>query len=189
LLLLSSLPAMAQDTPLAELGAGYTFRSLDVPFSLRLDMHGWNASVVFNLNNWLGVATEVDGTRGDSPDFELPGNDTAGVYTVLVGPRVYPVGHHRLTPFAHVLFGLTHSKITFPPSDECSPASSCTLTDGSFAFAVGGGLDATLTEHFGVRLVEFDYERTGMFQSFAPGTPDQNNYRIKAGILIRFGKR
>lgn len=189
LLVFSSLPAMAQGTPLAEVGAGYTFRSLDVPFSPRLTTHGWNASVVLNLNNWLGAATEVDGTRVSMPDSVLPGNDTTDVYTVLVGPRIYPVGHHRLTPFAHVLFGLAHSTITFPPSTDCAPAPSCTITDGSFTLAMGGGLDFTLTRHFGVRLGELDYERTSLFHFLAPGTPDQSNYKFKAGILIRFGEK
>lgn len=193
LLVFASLPAMAQGTPALEVGAGYTFRSFAPPPTgappapPRVSMNGWNATVSYNVNDWFAVATDFDGTRNSVTD-PLGGSDTTNIYTVLVGPRIYPVGHHKLSPFAHVLFGLAHLNINLPTSSGCSPF--CTSTDGSFAFAAGGGLDMNLSRHFAVRLGEFDYERTSFLFIATPGLSDANsNYKFKAALLIRFGEK
>src|SRR6185503_1519461 len=59
LFLLGVAPSYAQGTPRAELSGGYSFmhdtdRGED--FST-----GWYASAIGNINNWVGVATEIGG--------------------------------------------------------------------------------------------------------------------------------
>ncbi|MBZ5696727.1 MAG: porin family protein [Acidobacteriia bacterium] len=195
LLLVASLPAMAQvSTPRIEVGGGYTFRSFAFPPAFndaggvvnfpRVNMNGWDVNAAFNVTNWLAIAGDVDGTRNSSPDsFEPTVNDTTWVYTVMGGPRVYPFGHHKITPFAQVLLGHGYLTIYIPPA----AGGPFTLSDGSFAFSAGGGVDASLGHHFAIRLVEFDYERTAFTAIASPGLSDaNNNFKVKVGAVIRF---
>jgi opacity protein-like surface antigen len=181
--------------PSVEVGGGYTFRSFAYPPAEgedggvlnfpRVSMNGWDANAALNLNKWIGVAADVDGTRSSAPD-EISGNDITWVYTVMAGPRVYPIGHHKLTPFAQVLFGHSYLTITLPSETDCAPY--CKFTDGSFAWSAGGGLDWAVSRHFVVRLGEVDYERTAFFKiSSAPLLSDaNNNFKVKAGVILRF---
>jgi opacity protein-like surface antigen len=188
LLLLCSLPTFAQGTPVGEVGFGYTFRNWGSPAFLQppssLHMNGWNATADFNINKWIGVATDVDWTRNS----QNVGN--VDITTVLIGPQVYPLGHHRLTPYVHALFGVGYFNVSFPSSTDCAPF--CTLTDGNFAWAGGGGVDWTVTKHLAVRLGQFDYEQTRFglqVLTQGPAVPTQDNWKYSAGILIRFGER
>ncbi|HTR47788.1 MAG TPA: outer membrane beta-barrel protein [Verrucomicrobiae bacterium] len=189
LLLLCSLPAFAQDNKF-EVGGGYTYRSFipptpgpDIP-NPRVSYNGWNGSVAYHVNNWFSVATVVDGTYNSVAD-ESGGNDKSSIYTVLVGPRVYPFGHHTIAPFGEALFGLAHIRTTLPSSTECGDF--CTFTDGSFGVAVGGGVDLNLTKHVGIRAAEFDYERTSFVDLSTPGLSDaSNNWKVSAGVFFRF---
>ena len=201
-----ALPASAQfkaDAPSFEVGGGFAYRSFNGPSYTntgygvtepRMGMNGWFATVDYNFNGFLGVTTDVDWTRADVPnDPNLPGTDTLS--TVMVGPQIYPIGHHRITPFGHVEFGLAHfswNVANVPLYEGCGTEGSdvgpCTLTDGSFALGVGGGVDLTLMKAFAVRVGEFDWEQTRMFEPGpAYGNTNQNNWKVKAGIIIRFG--
>ena len=195
LLVFAGLPAKAQlTTPRLEVGGGYTFRSFapaptgepgasqSVP---RVNMNGWDVNATFNINNWLGITGDVDGTRNSVADSQVTGNDITWIYTVMAGPRLYPLGHHKLTPFAQVLLGHAYFKVTVP-SGVPQP-STFTLTDGSFAWSAGGGVDWTVSKHFAVRLGEFDYERTAFSQIASAGLSDVNNdFKFKAGVIFRF---
>lgn len=165
-------PAMAQG---GEVGGGYTYRSWGLPGE-RINMNGWNATVGVGLNHWLTVAGDFDGTYSNQGT-----NGSGWVESFLFGPRIYPVGHGKVAPFAHAMFGGSHASINFPASGG-SPA--FTEADTAFAFEVGGGVDVNVTHNFAVRLGEFDYERTNLFNGV--GLPNQDNYKFKAGILFRF---
>ena len=95
--------------------------------------------------------------------------------TYLFGPQVYPLGHHRITPFAHALFG--GSYFDFPTDD---------FSDSAFAFAIGGGVDFNLTHHISIRPVQFDYEQDRNFGGGTTGNPLQNNFKYKGGVIFRF---
>jgi Outer membrane protein beta-barrel domain len=182
LLLLVGGPAIAQEnTPKIEIGGGYTFRSWGIPTVLqppsRLKMNGWNASASWNFNPWLALALAVDGTRNDQGI-----NGTTDIYSFLAGPQVYPLGHHRLTPFVHGLVGEGYFKLHLPPEGSF-PAFN--YAEGRFAWEVGGGMDLSLSRHFAVRLGEFDYEQTRF--RFEEAANNQNNFKYSAGIVIRFG--
>lgn len=191
LLVLFSLPALAQDEgSRVEVGGGYTFRSFLPPTpgaglpNPRVNFNGWNATVSYRATNWLTVATDVDGTYNSTPDVS-GGSDQSSIYTVLAGPRVYPLGHHKLAPYGHVMFGLAHIRATLSSASDCG--SFCTATDGSFAIQVGGGVDLNLSRHLAIRAAEFDYERTSFLDLSTPGLSDgSNNFKVKAGILFRF---
>jgi len=145
-------------------------------------LHPPGANAVYNLNNWIGVAGDVDGTRNSAPD-SVAGTDVIHVYTVMGGVHVYPLGHHKITPFADGLLGHGYYTV-FIPAAGGGPF---TFSDGSFAWSVGGGVDYSLSSHFAVRLGEFDYERTSYNSIATPGLSSANNdYKFKAGLLVRF---
>jgi opacity protein-like surface antigen len=171
LVLLASLPTMAQfaDSPRVEVEGGYAFRSFEVPFSPRLNENGWSAGAAFNVTGWLGLAADFDGTYGTT------GGISVHNFTYLFGPRVYPMGHHRITPFVHALFGESHISIPAIPT-----------TDNAFGWEAGGGVDASVTNHIAVRVGEFDFEQTRNFDAGSMGNPNQNNFKFKAGVVVRF---
>ncbi|MFY9752251.1 MAG: outer membrane beta-barrel protein [Candidatus Acidiferrales bacterium] len=174
LLVLFAVPALAQDSgsgPTFELGAGYTFRAFDFPYSgPRLKMNGFNVNGDFNLMKWVGVAAEFNDTSYSG----IFGNNR--VYTYEAGPRVYPFGHHRFTPFGQALFGAGHFGSQLLPDYETQ-----------FAWSVGVGVDYSLKHHFALRLGPVSYEKTRFLQGTAFGpNPDQANLVADAGIVFRF---
>src|SRR5580658_1907502 len=121
LLTLSTLPAMAQSDgyPKPEVGGGFMYRSYNIQFAPRQNEYGWFATGDYNLTSWLGIDADID-------EGFVSSNSVTDEYrhvTYLFGPQVYPLGHHRFTPFAHVLFG--GSYFTFPTDD---------FSDNAFAF-------------------------------------------------------
>jgi hypothetical protein len=182
LLTLFSLPTLAQDrTPVLEVGGGYQFRSFDQPFAARLNENGGFFTADFNINRWLGAATQLDATRIDQGV-----NGTWNDYGFMFGPQIYPVGHHRLTPFVHVLFGASHVHFSAPASGGNPPIAE---RDTAFSFEGGAGMDWYFARHVGIRLAEFDYERQYFFGGGGTGNPVQNNFKFSAGVVLRIGER
>jgi hypothetical protein len=182
LLAVSALPALAQgfetNTPTVEVGAGYGFRSWGAPAAGngRTNMNGWNADANYNLNRLVGIAFDAAGTGQTvtSDGFTY----TQRINTFMAGPRLFPVGHHKLTPFVHVMAGLGRYWLSFPGED---------YSENHLAFGFGGGVDATVNRMIAVRVLQIDYERTvfTLDQAF----PAQNNLRFSTGVVFRFGGR
>jgi opacity protein-like surface antigen len=196
LLAVSGIPTLAQErgggegTPVFEFGGGYTYRSFNVPFSPRLNMNGWNATAEYAVKRWLSVAADIDGTykTQTDPDPSATGKDKTDIYSFLFGPRLYPLGHHRLTPFVHALFGVGRSSLSLPALPDI-PVPATNPTENDFTFAVGGGLDFSLGRHFAIRVAKFDYEQTRFYQANASGAPNQNNFKYSAAFLIKLGEK
>jgi len=165
--------------PRYELSAGYAYRAYGVRPGASLAMNGGYASVDYNFRRWLSAEAEFVGAYKNQGVL-----GKTNIYTFLVGPRLYPLGHHKLTPFGHLLFGAGHySKAK--PTYGGFPATS--FHDTAFAWEGGGGLDLYLRKHWGVRLIEVDMGHTG----FAADNPtrSQGERRFSVGIVYRFGER
>ena len=162
LALVLAAPVMAQqDTPQVEVTGAYQYVRL--AGFINRNMQGFNGQLAANFNDWLGLVGEVTGTYQHSGVFD------ANVYTFMAGPRVTYRKEERATPFAHVLFGVTH--ISNGGSDTV------------FSTAVGGGMDFKVTERFAIRAGQLDWYLT----KFANDT--QSNFRFSAGVTIRIGKK
>ncbi len=77
LILAGSLTAFAQETPRVEIFTGYSFLHASFADAITpgsADFHGnvngWNASVAFNANPWLGVVADFGGSSS-SPFFQV----------------------------------------------------------------------------------------------------------------------
>lgn len=170
-------PAAAQST--FEVGGGYTYVHTNAPpgecgcFS----MNGANGWLGYHLGHGVAVVGEIavqhaSNIAGTSADLTLT--------SFTAGPRYTSYSFGRLQPFAQILLGGAHA------SGGLSPGSSGYGSSNGFAMIAGGGLEIKLTESIALRAIEADY----CYTRFNNGTNDhQNNLRIGAGLLFRFGSR
>jgi hypothetical protein len=85
----------------------------------------------------------------------------------LFGPRFSYRSYGKLTPFAQVLFGGQH-------------AAGSNLAFDSFAMTVGGGAEYSYNQHISFR-------GQGEYLLTRFGGTRQNNARIEAGVVYRWG--
>ena len=165
LLLLIPVPAMAQNTPKADVFGGY---SLIPDAGIEQILHGWNASVNGNINNWLGIKCDLSGhyTTGNGLRVKL--------YTFTFGPQLSYRRNDKVVPFFHALFGGGWASAGFGDIEYSRTA---------FVMNIGGGLDLVAHRSFAVRLIQLDLlvSRFGPDASFDP--------RISAGIVFRLGSK
>jgi hypothetical protein len=179
--------------PRYELFLGYSnFRALSDPGNRIAWFSGGSTSFAINANRYLGFVGDFGGYPNSlfGPNAPPSGgivNASGDVFSYMFGPRV-SLRHKRVTPFAQALFGGIHaSDVTV---DGCSGIGCTPLpSENSFTFAAGGGLDFTLTRHFALRLPQVEYVMTNFKDptSTAGSTMRQNDIRLSAGIVIRFG--
>jgi opacity protein-like surface antigen len=186
LLAVSAIPTLAQfrsdggETPLFDVNAGYTFlRWQNPPVATPpsyTDYNGFNVGGAFNFKDWAALALDVSGTYNTSQGVQ------SHIYTYQAGPRIYPLGHHKLTPFVQGLVGAGtfHIPGGFPD------------TETHFAFEIGGGAEYTVWKQIAIR-GEADYQWTEFLHSDArlSGVPadNQNNFKAAVGVVFRFGKK
>jgi opacity protein-like surface antigen len=158
--------AMAQDYPKGEVGGNYTYIRLNPGGS---NCQGGGGSAAWNLNHYFGIAGEFDACKVTGLSV-----GSAHALTYLFGPRLTYRTHGGLEPFAEALVG--GARIT-------ASGGGASASLNSFAFAVGGGADYKFSRSITIRFIQADY----LFTHFAG--VKQNNARIQAGIVYRFGGR
>jgi opacity protein-like surface antigen len=166
------------NSPKIEVFGGYSY----VRGEQGVNLHGWNASVAGNITHYFGLVGDVSGHYAN--DSFLDGN----TYTFLGGPQ-FSFRTTRMTPFAHALFGVTRVSTGLGLFGYNFGAS-----QSEFAMAFGGGLDINLSDRFAIRAIQADYfpVRTGgnLLNSFrlpfSFGSDFVNNFRVGAGIVIKF---
>jgi outer membrane protein with beta-barrel domain len=164
-ILLSAAGSWAQDTPAAEVSAGYSYLRFGVKYGV--NQNGANVSVAGNFNRWLGLVGDVGGYH------KSEAGATFNTYTFMGGPRFSYRNSSRVTPFAQVLVGAAHGSLG---------AFGSSGSGNGFAYSAGGGVDLCLSKHFSLR-PQIDYIRN----SFS-GTRI-NMVRGSFGIVFRFGNR
>ena len=141
-------------------------------------VHGYAASVTFNLNKNFGILADFSGHNGSTTFFS---DDTTfrqdeDQYYFLFGPSVsHSFGKARIS--GHVLVGLANQHLS-ERCTECEDGSSAKEHD--FAAGVGGSFDWMFTERFGWRVLQFDY-LTSIFEGGRV-----NNVRGSTGLIVRF---
>lgn len=180
LVLIFAVSALAQKVPEAELAFGYSYvRASSGGTSTNL--HGASGSIAGNLTSWLGIVGDIGAYKAT----DLPSGVSGNALTYLFGPRISYRNHDRLTPFGQILLGGTRVRVS---GGSIGGAGSLGGISGSgsrnaFSVAVGGGLDVKLTESVAVRLVQAEYLMTRF------NSQTQNNARISAGLVLRFGHK
>jgi opacity protein-like surface antigen len=192
LLAACGIPTLAQGRPLFEVNGGYTYQRWAVPTVAQppsaLNFNGFNAGATFNATTWLSAAADITGTYNNQGVNGA--NANSHIYSYLFGPRIYPIGHRRLTPYVHGLFGVATYDLSIPAVGGVPAFGE---SENDFSFAVGGGVDWSVGKHFAVRLGQFDYQQTRFLhnQSTIAGfsANNQNNFKYSAGLVVRFGER
>ena len=154
----------------------------------REGFNGFNASITGNVTRYIGI-------KGDfAAHFK---NDTfpigtanvqieSTVFNFLGGVQLKDNSKEtRFKPFAHALIGAARvrNRADFS-ADVCAAVlpSPCpadfTETETGFAGAFGGGLDIRAGRRVDVRVIQFDYNPTHVFNE------TQHNFRIGAGIVF-----
>ena len=178
----ATLSVAAQDYTRAEISGSYSY--LHSSFGgAGLSFNGASSATTVNLTRWIGLTADFGWYHNKNRNVS-PGVSNNN-FTYLFGPRLAFHGSQRATPFFHVLAGGSRLSSTFPPTI----ANTFTLPGGvrssnSLAMAVGGGVDASLSPGFAIRVVQIDY----LLTKFQDGQNDrQNNVRFSAGLVFRWG--
>ena len=149
---LSSLSVQAQDEKV-DLFGGYSYMHFQSS-----NLNGWEIAGQYKVREWLGGVADIDGHYGS-----INGIGTS-TYTYLFGPQISIPS--SISPFGHLLIGGAHN-------------STGGVGNGSFAMALGGGVDAEIHGlHW--RLIQADYVMT----QFA--SRSQNSFRFSTGIVLRW---
>lgn len=154
----------------------------------REGFNGFEASATGNLSRYFGL-------KGDfSAHFKKQSFSSGAPASVEVDSRLFNfLGGVQLKdnstdktfkPFAHALVGVAHTRNelrfnqVFCIQIFPSPCSDTTVTETGFAGAFGGGLDIRASDRVDVRVIQFDYNPTRLFDS------TQHNFRIGVGIVF-----
>lgn len=185
--LVATLPAAAQEVPAVETFAGYQYTRVNPGSGISgINLNGWNAAMQFNASSWLGLVADFSGAYG-SPTVNVPPTGTVelstNLHTFLFGPQIAARRYERVTPFARILFGGVRAGGSSSPFGRRPD-----ISEAGFAMALGGGLDVKASEHVALRLVQADYLLTRLREQNGVRA-NQNNARISAGIVFRFGSR
>ena len=142
---------------------GYSRLGTDTFYPNVGGLNGWNAAVHIHMRPFLGV-------EGDVGHYGLGANSSVPkTTTFLVGPRV-TLKALGVALFAHGLLGGEHS----------SNSAGVNINGGTFAYALGGGLDLPVLPFFAFRV--------GADRITSPSLSPSNGqkYRVNAGLVLRF---
>jgi len=162
-----ALPARGQDIPRVELFGGGGFARADLG-GADLNLYGWNGAVTENLNKWFG------GTADFSGWYAHPNSVNVSAHTFMFGPHFAYRKAGAFTPFAHVLLGGIRASQGYVGISQDAT---------KFAAAFGGGIDIKVHRNVAVRIIQAEYMVTPFLGL------RQDNVRLTAGIVLRFGKR
>ena len=165
-------------TPEFEVSAGYAHRSYEILKGVSSGMNGWYGSVDYNFKRWLGAEGEILGSYRNQGI-----NGNTDIYAFLLGPRVYPFGHRRLSPFGYALLGAGVYGKSYPATGVY-PALS--YSDASYAWEGGGGVNFYLHKNLGIAAQGgWGHTNFGADNLVNP----QTNTGISVGIVYRFSRQ
>lgn len=143
-----------------------------------ISLQGGSGWASYNLSRSFGLVGEVASQHASNIG---PLTADLTLTSFMGGVRYKKNAGRHLSPFGQVVLGGAHASGSMAPGNSGIPGSS-----NAFAMAAGGGIDLRLSRHFALRMIQADYYYT----RFPNGVNDhQNNLRIGAGLVVRFGTR
>jgi hypothetical protein len=139
------------------------------------NLNGGSASFTYNFSDRFAVVADGGIYRFGG----LPSGIDSTMYTYLFGPRYNFRKVSRVTPFAEALLGGGRLNAS---------SGGISAGENGFSMAIGGGLDWPLRHRFSIRLIEADYLLT-RFDRVTGTSATQNDVRISAGLVFRFGSK
>jgi Outer membrane protein beta-barrel domain len=157
-----------------ELYGGYSHLSLNgAPANTGSSSNGWQGEAYLHLLGPWGVEADYSNHYGVNPALQLGGNRYyVPRFTELYGPR-FTLALPRIHPYVHALVGTVNGTAqTFTGR----------VSENALGMAFGGGLNVRGTRHIWLRLVQVDYVRAQFTNN------SQNDLRVSAGLIFRFGQ-
>jgi hypothetical protein len=175
-LLSSTMTLNAQQAPKLDLAVTYIAEdSLEAVSDQRFLMEGGSIQLGANVFRGWGLAADVTGTHSSSiGQSGIP----VSVVTATFGPRYRWHAQRKLSFYAEALAGEANGfKGLYPGPSGSQPDAN------GLALQIGGGADLKLNKHLAIRLLDAGWLRTQL-----PNAADnvQNNFRVGAGIVVRF---
>ena len=151
-------PAWSQENevPQAEIMGGYSYlRSSGTNFN------GWKATLVGNVNSWLGLAADFDGHYAGG----------ASEHSITFGPHFVVRKYKKWTPIGFALFGVAREK------------SASGEAENGFATELGGGLDREINRQWAIRLFDVTASITRV------GGETHVSPKIGFGVVFSLGRK
>jgi hypothetical protein len=166
------------------------------------NLNGWEGSISFNLNKWLGIVSDFSGHYGSmrfdeyqqlivyppqAPSLTRKALPRFSSHSFLFGPQLKCRKYKRIVPFAHVLFGVNREAANISSLSMGGSGIAPWLweyydrNETSFALAAGGGLDIKIGKRIAVRAFQADYLLNHR------NDDRHNNVRAAAGLLFYLG--
>jgi len=133
------------------------------------NFNGWNVAFTGYVNRFLGATADVSGHYGPYDNANFSPNTSVSRYSYLFGP-VFAWRLPRVTPFAHILIGSTSQILGGSVGNY-----------NVFSWAVGGGLDVSVSKRVAIRFADLDYESVHV-----PGNGAANGLRYSSGLVFKF---
>ena len=163
-------------TPQFEASANYSFVRANAGNSNGgFNLNGGSGSLAYSFTDRFSLVADFGAYKFSG----LPAGLESTMYTYLFGPRVSLRKSGRITPFAQWLLG--GGRLT-------ASTGSVDAGENGFAMAVGGGVDIGFRPHIAVRLIQAEYLLT-RFPRVNGDSATQNDVRLSAGLVFRFGNR
>ena len=163
-------------TPQFEVSGAYSYIHANAANSDGgFNLNGGSASFAYNVSDRFSVVADGGAYRFGG----LPSGLSSNMYTYLFGPRYSFRKSGRLIPYAHVLLGGGHLTAS---------TSGLSASENGFAMALGGGIDVPFQHRFAIRVFQAEYLLT-RFDTVSGTSATQNDVRISAGLVFRFGSK
>ena len=171
---------------LFELSLGYSYLHLGDAFPETEHLHGFDFSAFVNALPWLSVGGDFSAGFGKTtqrarfPFIDVEIDSRRFVY--VFGPRFDVWQNSRCRLFLETLAGAVHAEAELSYNSRFGQGDR-TVTDDSFAAAVGAGFDWRFARNFSWRIIQADYVPTNV------GHDWQSNFRASTGLVYSFGGR
>lgn len=177
-----SLAIQAQDeVSTFEVFGGYSYLRTGNPYDQ--DSHGWNTSVAANLTKYLAVKADFGGYYDNFSRAAVGGpiSVNTSIHTYLFGPQFNFRATERVNPFVHALFGGAYDR-----ASARRGAARTVVTDVGFAMALGGGLDAKMSDRVSFRVFQTDYLLTRYRDPFITPSAKRtiHHFRFSTGLVF-----
>ncbi len=145
---------------------------------------GGGGTIALNLNKWVGLATDLGGCSTTGLQSGL----SVKQFTYLFRPRFTYRNNSRFQPFFEVNFG--GDRLSASCTNIVTTRGTCNgnLAWNAFGMTAGGGFDIKLSKKISWRVVQAEYFYTRFGNNVAVlNNVNQNNFRLKSGIVINWG--
>lgn len=174
---IAQVPIAAGSGPAISASLGYSYLSLPIPSSTRINLNGLGASVTADFRSRFGAKVDLNYVRAANVFGTGHHSD---VLSYMLGPLFYPVSNDRWAVYIQALVGGSNVSGVVPNG---AGGFDTAYTDG-LSWAIGGGIERSISSSLAVR-TETDYMHTSFIDSSAV-IRGQNDLRITGSLVYRW---